>query len=391
MALSLAADREKQLSRDATELAMLLACAAWNSIEAPEGVERAIEGARQFSAVVWAELRSSDPALLMRELIQFRQSRHAKKGGVVLSFRVSEEGIATLEWIRTGEDETEQRPIEKALLEKLVPWRGTFPVVDEMLSGRAPVKEGVKDHFPPETFPYHFTLSVVDRVLAQYMKMDQMLPIFRVTNMMEALLPTAKDPDDPVLRSYLAEWAGFDAAADPGRETVGSVTQTLGEAFEMEPQVLHCLRSFNQSRRSIHVHEGFAGDLVRLREIAGKRELSEVMVEPPYKGREGEVWYGRVLPPAAEGMPSVMLSAPYVLLEPDLAGWRNFIERTTPASLGPRMFEVYMKYGPFPTYWLEYIRQTASGQCEGAGFLAGIPNAHRARYGEPRAKRASVN
>ena len=140
----------------------------------------------------------------------------------------------------------------------------------------------------------------------------------------------------------------------------------------------------------VYIHEGAAGGLAVLRELVTDAECRAV-VPAGCRGRKGEIWYARVLPPPLPGSSEhVVFTTPYLVLEPALHEWQAYFRRTLPdAPKQARVdaYERHMKYGPTRTYWNDFVFEGYVNHRTEAIYLAGLPDAPESRPHSKASKR----
>ena len=187
-------------------------------------------------------------------------------------------------------------------------------------------------------------------------------------------------PMSPLTFSYFSMWAFFDVRFGSSGETMGSCILRIAPEFDCPSWLIATIERMQQSRMGFYVHCGSEGEGVLLREV-GTREIVSCTVPAGYAGREGEIWFVRVLEPPHPLCPRhIVFNTPYVIgdwperafvdyLERELARMKAKKPRGTDDALGH-----LMKYGPEPNHWNEYIHCAYSGHQREAIFLTGIPD-----------------
>ena len=180
--------------------------------------------------------------------------------------------------------------------------------------------------------------------------------------------------------SYFAMWAFFDVRFGSSRETMGSCILRVAREFDFPSWLIDTVERMQRSRMGFHVHCGGEGDGVLLREV-GTREIVSCMVPAGYAGREGEIWFVRVLPPPHPlCCQHIVFTTPYVIRHWPERAFIHYLERELARMKGkkpPRTDDLHghlMKYGPDPNHWNEYIHCAYSGHRREAIFLTGIPD-----------------
>jgi hypothetical protein len=149
----------------------------------------------------------------------------------------------------------------------------------------------------------------------------------------------------------------------------------------VEPAFLAILERLSESRLGLFVHEGVEeADPVLKERVTG--ELHHCICPAGYAGHRGELWLARVLPPPAPSMRSLVFTTPYIILEPDVAAWQHYLERTLPKTKRTKPEEAYaylMKRGLTWNYWAEYVFEAYAGHRAGVISLQGLPDVARSR------------
>jgi hypothetical protein len=119
------------------------------------------------------------------------------------------------------------------------------------------------------------------------------------------------------------------------------------------------------------------GSLVVLRELVTEGVCRSI-VPAGYRGRKGELWIARVLPPPYPGgSEHAVFTTPYVLVEPGRAEWQAYFRRTLPQEppqARSDAYERHMKYGPTRHYWNDFVLEGYVSHRNEAIFLAGLPD-----------------
>jgi hypothetical protein len=191
-------------------------------------------------------------------------------------------------------------------------------------------------------------------------------------------------PMSPLTTSYFTCWALFDASVGKGRETVGTCILDLAEDIGLSPDLRRLIAAMQESRMGIYFLRGFEGDRAALEEMVTGVECRAI-VPSGYRGRRGERWLVRVLPPPIPGnSPHVVFTTPYVILGPETDEWSAYFWRTLPKlklSNERQAYEVLMKYGlgAERNYWNEYILEAYVSHRTEAIFLTGLPDVAESR------------
>ena len=184
----------------------------------------------------------------------------------------------------------------------------------------------------------------------------------------------------PLTVSYFTMWALFDVRFGSSRETMGSCILRIAPEFDCPSWLIDAVERMQQSRMGFYVQCGSEGEGVLLREV-GTREIVSCTVPAGYTGREGQIWFVRVLPPPNRlCRHHIVFNTPYVIRDYPERTFVDYLERELArmkAKKLPRTDDAHgrlMKYGPDPNHWNEYIFCAYSGHKDEVIFLTGIPD-----------------
>lgn len=202
----------------------------------------------------------------------------------------------------------------------------------------------------------------------------------------ETYMPSGP-PMSPLTASYFTCWGFFDLVVGVKKESFGSVSIDLCRALRVDRHLIHVFELMQDSRMGFYVHEGTSEKFVLLREIFTNNRIKAI-VPAGYLGKQGEVWYARILP---EQFPelgygySVVFTTPYVITEEDNRGlsfasenkWLAYFERNLgKAGIKDQQaaYEHLLKYGLSRHYWNEYIFEGYVNYQHDMILLAGFPD-----------------
>lgn len=191
-------------------------------------------------------------------------------------------------------------------------------------------------------------------------------------------------PESPLTRSHFTCWCFFDLAFGLRKETLGTITLTIGPEIGLHPEFLHILGLMQDSRMGIYSNEGTDDvDRVLLRELV-LGTITPCFVPVSYRGDPGELWLARVMPPAAPGLDAVVFTTPYVLTRQGEDEWTAYFDRTLDSSKHrTSAYHALMKYGPERHYWNEYIFEAYVNHTFEAILLVGLPDVSTSRPHSP--------
>ena len=233
--------------------------------------------------------------------------------------------------------------------------------------------------FDPLHASYISAHNLVSLLCEELSMLSLLKPFVRLVSAAETNYMPDGPPFSPLTRSYFTSWAFFDVVFGKDRETIGGCIQALGSDLEIDAALLYAIQRMQHSYMGIYEHCGVKDPDVILRDIiTDKRYLC--YVPTGYQGKEGQLWYVRLLPPLSDHNYNVVFTTPYILLSAKKE-WKSFLNRTVPqfkAPLGPRLLSDaihdLLKYGLNTNYWHEFIHLSYVGAQDNAIFLSGIPD-----------------
>jgi hypothetical protein len=185
-------------------------------------------------------------------------------------------------------------------------------------------------------------------------------------------------PFSPLTRSYFTCWALYDLRFGEEGDTIGQCQIDANDIFLMNADQLDALKKMAASRMGIYEHAGMSGSHVRLRELLSGDEFPCVSTSG-YRGRKGELWYVRLLPPLLPDLAAyhIVFTTPYILTQATKDDWTQFLKRTLLKLDGngerERLHRL-LKYGLDRNYWNEFVFRAYHHHQQDAIFLAGIPD-----------------
>jgi hypothetical protein len=227
--------------------------------------------------------------------------------------------------------------------------------------------------FHPAHAAYVYTQNQVSVMSEQLTALPEMAAFVEIISRAEDLLMPGAPPMSPVTTSFFTCWALVDVCVGAAKETIGTTVLDVGAAFGMHPELLRLVRSMQESRMGLCVHEGVEGGLTVLREI-GTDAVYRAIVPSGYVGQRGELWYVRVLPPPMGGREHVVFTTPCVVLHPGLSDWLAYFSRALPKQRVAGDHERHMKYGPTRMYWPDYVFEAYVNHRADAIYLEGLPD-----------------
>lgn len=190
-------------------------------------------------------------------------------------------------------------------------------------------------------------------------------------------------PFSPIAKSYFCQWMNFDVRFNKAGETIASILLALGDVFKLAPSFYDNVSTMSASRIGLYVHEGNKDGCVVLRELVTGTEHTATP-SSRYHGKPGELWLTRVLPPPkpATFAFDIIPQSPYIILQPKISEWQEYLRRTLPKMKMDNEIDAYealMKHGLQDNYWIEYIFEAYSNYNTNAIFLYGLPDVAESR------------
>jgi hypothetical protein len=411
MAWSILRDPDAIPSLPAAQAVVMLASAAWNTSVGDtvlrDELRQVIEQLNGSGVTPWAELRSDDTDQLVAELVEQKRERYPNDRRRIIAAEMSSEGNVRVHWVDQEKIITPHWGSANSPASTVTTERGR-PIADQLvramgkhvggkiidfksaLVGRAHAEELQKTVTTREELAgFHPAHAVYVHAQNQVSVMSEQLTALKEMTRFAELISKAEDeylpsgpPMSPLTASFFTCWALFDACLGPAEETIGTTTMAVGAAFGMHEELVRVMGLMQESRMGVYVHEGGEKDAVVLRELVTDK-VCRAIVPSGYRGRKGELWYVRVLPPPLSGVTEhVVFTTPYLLLAPGEGEWQAYFRRTLPdAPLQDRIarYEHHMKFGPTRNYWTEFVFEAYVNHRPDVIFLAGLPDVPESR------------
>jgi hypothetical protein len=184
-------------------------------------------------------------------------------------------------------------------------------------------------------------------------------------------------PISPLTTSFFTTWAFYDLQFGRDGDTIANCQIDANDMIGLNPDQLNALKCMANSRMGIYEHIGMEGSHVRLRELITDTEYA-CHSTSSYKGRTGELWYVRLLPPLEPDLATyhIAFTTPYILMA-NKADWVSFLRRAIlpfKADNDRAALHQLMKFGTGPNYWNEFVFKAYHHHLPNAIFLAGIPD-----------------
>jgi hypothetical protein len=227
-------------------------------------------------------------------------------------------------------------------------------------------------------------LSVLIEQASELPILDKLADMYGTAS--EEYMPSGP-PMSPLTISYFACWGAFDLCSfGAKRETLCTVVTDFCKYINADQDQIEVFEEMQNSYMGIYKHEGMSGGYINFCELVTNRKVRAVCPSG-YAGREGEVWFARILPPLFDLFDySVVFTTPYILgklgsgnsfiplVEND---WLNYFDRNLGQIRLENIADSYhelMKYGLSKNYWNEYIFLSYRNHRDDMIFLEGFPD-----------------
>lgn len=230
--------------------------------------------------------------------------------------------------------------------------------------------------------PVHAAYVYIQQISSQFAELVCQLPEMKAYAKLagdaeEEYMPSGP-PMSPLTGSYFTCWSFYDLRFGKDGDTIAQCEIDANDLVLMNPDQLDALKKLSESRMGIYEHIGFAEGFVRLRELITGDEFT-CLCTSGYKGRSGELWYVRRLPPLMPELATfhVLFTTPYILIESTKDDWMQYLKRTLLKADGnddrERLHQL-LKFGLSTNYWNEFVFTAYHHHQAQAIFLAGIPD-----------------
>lgn len=236
----------------------------------------------------------------------------------------------------------------------------------------------IKEGLDPVHAAYAYIQQITARFAEGVSQFPEMKDWSRAIEKLEDEYMPAGPPMSPLTHSYFTTWFLYDFRLGGKGDTLAECQIEANDIVWMNPDQLDALKKQAASRMGIYEHVGMDGPYVRLRELITGEEHA-CHIPSGYKGRKGELWYVRLLPPLMPELATfhIAFTTPYILIHTRAADWQDYLKRSLllcPAKVEREALYRLMKYGPDQNYWHEFVFKAYHHHQHDAVFLAGIPD-----------------
>jgi hypothetical protein len=167
---------------------------------------------------------------------------------------------------------------------------------ESLPGGIQDVRTLIRDGFDPIHAAYIFIQQVSSQFAEGVSRWPEMREYAKAVGEAEQEYLPSGPPMSPLTPSYFTTWAFYDLRIGSGDETLSRCQIDANDLIWLNPDQLNALRKLDESRMGIFEHVGMDGPHVRLRELITDDEFG-CHTASGYRGRQGELWYARLLPP----------------------------------------------------------------------------------------------
>lgn len=236
-----------------------------------------------------------------------------------------------------------------------------------------------RDDFDPTVcdpfyLAYISTYSLVSHCMYDLANLKEMSSFKKISMAQEDLYMPSGPPMSPLTDSYYQSWECFDLTFGPDKETLATIFLDLVDILKISQDEIDLINALSVSRMGVYQVCQIIDKKILLKELITKTEQWCVCVAG-YKGKVGELWFVRILPPPTKYLDyidySIVLTTPYVLRNSSEKNWNDFFLRNNVDKIN---YHTFMKQGPSMNYWNEFIFYGYLNYITEAVFLSGIPD-----------------
>lgn len=184
-------------------------------------------------------------------------------------------------------------------------------------------------------------------------------------------------PMSPHSDSYYTMWEMLDLPFGPDNETLCGIFLDLADTLKISSEEVSLIKTISNSRMGIYLlcEINKTKNRIKLKELVTNKEFW-CLCTSGYKGKVGQLWYIRLLPPIDEYIKyidyHVTMTTPYILLTESASSWNDFFKSNRVDN--EQSLHNFMKFGLNKDYWNEFIFYGYCNFIDQAIFLAGLPN-----------------
>ena len=269
---------------------------------------------------------------------------------------------------------------ERSGVINLSSYRAAKAAVEDTRLGDDRLRELLETGYDPAHAAFIYAQNFASFLSEQMSPMRELRQYAGIVGKAEDEYQPSFPPLSPVTTSFFTTWAFFDVLFGQSHETIGTCLLRLARDMLFPGWLVDAIDAMQKSRMGFYVHDGFEDRFVRLREIDGDG-VKLCHTPSGYKGTEGQIWFGRLVPPMNDMVKyHVFFTTPYILIETSETTIAAYLEREIKRLGGRRLpramaaHDFVLKHGPSPNHWNEYIFCAYRNHRDDAVFITGVPD-----------------
>jgi len=280
--------------------------------------------------------------------------------------------------------------LRKFQSQKVVDFQGVKEAKEFSEQVAFPTPEETKGLDPAHGLYIH-VFNTVMAMFEQFAPLPEIGPFYDVIEKADEVYMPKGPPWSPLTGSFFNSWSILDLRVGKDKETFASVVLNLSAELKLDSEMKRVLQLLANSRMGLYKYLGTQGEYLRFKELMTNKEV--IAFTPlTFRGKVGDLWYMRLLPPLVDGSYGVIFTTPYMISAKDEAGWYECFRRNVSDEDGDteKAIHRYFKYGRSLHYWNEYVFEAYYGDEPEAIYLTGFPDIPLSRPHSKEAERASA-
>ena len=264
------------------------------------------------------------------------------------------------------------------LLRKALGRRYTFDASQgdlEVLRSLSVGTRGASKPGDPSFHAYAAAMNVANEFASQALDVLELIPFNnQLADLQEEYMPSYP-PMSPITSAFFAGWMVLDAQDSVTGLTLAETFVRYLEHVGDRDFLRTAMAAMSDSWCSFYEVTEVESHGLKLWDIAAKQEF-QCWNSSGYSGRNGEIWYVRLLPPIVNDANRwVTVSTPYVFRESCRGTWEAFFQRHAASGSGVGLpLRDYLKYGKSLGYWLEFLFRAMVGYTGNMVAVTGVPD-----------------
>jgi len=237
---------------------------------------------------------------------------------------------------------------------------------------------------------YIHVFNTIMAMFEQFAPLPEIGPFYDVIEKADDVYMPKGPPWSPLTGSFFNSWSILDLRVGKDKETFASVVLNLAAELKLDSDMKRVLQLLADSRMGLYKYLGTQGEYLRFKELLTNKEV--IAFTPlTFRGKVGDLWYMRILPPLVDGSYGVIFTTPYIISANEEAGWYECFKRNLTGldSDTDKAIHAYFKFGRSLHYWNEYVFESYYGDEPEAIYLTGFPDVPLSRPHSKETERAS--